>query len=180
MFISENAHGEQPAKIAALFSATFTDSEGSKEGALVGDLATRILSTTPKSDIATFVAQDNNTLAGAIIFTRMRYTGGARSVWLLAPMAVAVGYQRQGIGQQLINTALPTLRQRGVEVVVTYGDPAFYGKTGFALIIESDVPAPFSLNMPEGWLGQSLTGLPIGQIKGPVQCVEALNDPAYW
>ncbi len=171
---------QQIAEISALFSATFTHSEGSEEGALIGQVARQILDETAEGDVATFITEDNHTLTGAVIFTRMRYAAEPRSVWLLAPMAVTPEHQRQGFGQQLINTALAVLHERGVEIVLTYGDPAFYGKTGFVPINESDVPAPFPLSMPEGWLGQSLTGQPIGQIKGPAQCIAALNDPVYW
>jgi putative acetyltransferase len=37
-----------------------------------------------------------------------------------------------------------------------------------------------TLQRPEGWLAQSLTGKAIQPITGPSSCVEALNKPEYW
>jgi putative acetyltransferase len=47
-------------------------------------------------------------------------------------------------------------------------------------VSQDDMPAPFSLQHPEGWLGQSLNGAPMAPLKGPSHCVEAFNDPAFW
>jgi predicted N-acetyltransferase YhbS len=65
-------------------------------------------------------------------------------------------------------------------LVFTYGDPAFYSKTGFEQITEQIVEAPFPLSQPEGWLAQSLDGEPIRAMSGLSKCVEALSDQKYW
>ena len=67
-----------------------------------------------------------------------------------------------------------------MDVAVTYGDPAFYGKVGFAPITEDQVRPPCTLSFPHGWLGQSLTGRPLAPLKGPSRCVAALDKPEYW
>ncbi len=163
----------------AFFARTFGDAEGHAEGESIGSLVRQILTETPAEEHQVFTTENSGQIDAAVIFTRMHY-GDRRAVWLLAPMAVATDKQGQGIGQSLLQTALSTLRERGVDIVLTYGDPRFYGKVGFHPIRESDIPAPFALSMPEGWLGQSLTSEPVGQIEGPAQCIQAFNNPVYW
>jgi predicted N-acetyltransferase YhbS len=99
---------------------------------------------------------------------------------MLAPVAVSTPHQGKGIGQELIKHGLDALRQRSVSVVVTYGDPSFYGKVGFESLAESVIRAPLDLSMPAGWLGQSLTANPIPTIPERPTCVAEFNDPAYW
>jgi predicted N-acetyltransferase YhbS len=67
-----------------------------------------------------------------------------------------------------------------VDIAATYGDPDFYRRIGFKAITAGEVPAPFPLQQPEGWLGQSLTDAKLAALEGPARCVEAFNDPALW
>lgn len=172
---------ERAADIAALFAATFTASEGAEEGQLIGRLARDLIATTPAADLKIFTARNaDGTLAGCILFTRMRYGGDPRRVVLLAPVAVATARQGRGIGQALIRHGLDVLKDQGVEVALTYGDPAFYGRTGFHPITEAEVAAPCPLQMPQGWLGQSLTAAPLAPLRAPVRCAPAFADPRLW
>jgi predicted N-acetyltransferase YhbS len=93
---------------------------------------------------------------------------------------VATERQGQGIGRQLLIYALQALREAGIDIAVTYGDPNYYSRVGFAPVTEAFIPAPFKLQYPEGWLAQSLTETEITPLKGAVHCVEAFNDPAFW
>lgn len=166
--------------IAALFEATFTASEGAEEGALIGALVTRLIAETPPADLRVFTAWDGGALVGGILFTRLRYAGDARVVFLLSPVAVATAHQGKGIGQRLIAHGLEALRQEGVEIAVTYGDPAFYGRVGFCPVSEAELPAPQPLSHPQGWIAQSLNGARLAPLSGPAQCVPAFNTPALW
>lgn len=163
-----------------LFNDTFTASEGAEEGAIVGDLASKLLKGTAQSDIHVFTAEAKAELIGGSIFTRLTYANAPRIVFILAPMAVATTHQGQGIGQALLTHALAELRKAGVDVAITYGDPAFYGKIGFKPLSETIAPPPLPLTQPQGWIGQSLTGQALTPMQGPVSCVTALNDPALW
>lgn len=167
-------------EIAALFSRTFTDSEGPGEGRLIGDLARALVADTPEADRCVFTARDGGALAGCIVFSRLTYPEDARTVFVLAPVAVTTGHQGRGIGQALLRFGLDEMRRHGAEVAVTYGDPAYYGKVGFRPIAEAEAAAPFPLTFPDGWLAQSLTDRPLEPLKGPSTCVPALADPAYW
>lgn len=171
---------EREQEIIDLFTTTFTASEGSEEGALIGDLARNLLGDTDDEDLFVFSASESGVIVGAIVFSRLTYDQDERTVFVMAPVAVANAQQGSGIGQRLIAHGLVALREAGIDAVVTYGDPAFYGRVGFRPITETFVRAPFALNHPEGWLGQSLTGEAMTPLRGKVRCVEALNDPAFW
>ena len=167
-------------EISELFAATFTASEGAEEGALIGTLARRLIAETPAEDLRVFTAREDGVLIGGIFFTRLSYDNDPRTVFMMAPVAVATAHQGQGTGQRLIAHGLDALAQEGVDIAVTYGDPAFYGRVGFEPVTVSDLPAPQPLNHPLGWIAQSLTDTPLTPLRGPARCVAAFDDPALW
>lgn len=167
-------------RFAGLFADSFAASEGPDEGTLIGLLVRDILARTDPGDLYCFVARDGETLIGAVCFTRLRYVEDPRRVFLLSPMAVAPTQQRKGVGQRLIRRALAELSSAGVEAVLTYGDPAYYGRVGFAPIAEAAIAAPYPLTIPQGWLGQSLTPTPLGTFAGRPHCVAAFQRPEIW
>ncbi|QFU00264.1 Acetyltransferase (GNAT) family protein [Halomonas sp. THAF5a] len=179
MDISQAGKGREPA-LVALFTATFTASEGAAEGALIGDLVRRLLADTPASDRYVFTAEAGGTIVGGAIFSRLIYDREARTVFVLGPVAVATERQGEGIGQRLLSHGLKTLGDAGVDVAMTYGDPGYYARIGFAPISEAFAPAPFPLQHPEGWLAQSLTGAEMTPLQGKARCVAALDDPVFW
>ncbi|MBF9061333.1 GNAT family N-acetyltransferase [Rhodobacterales bacterium HKCCSP123] len=178
MDVSDQIAGQEPA-IAALFASTFTASEAAEEGAVIGALVARLLSDVPRDALRAFTASDKGKLVGGVIFTPLTYPD-PRRVMLLSPMAVAPDRQGEGIGQRLIAHALDRLRAEGTDVAVTYGDPAFYGKTGFAPVSEAVLPAPMPLSHPQGWIAQSLTDAPLSPVNGPAACVRPFRSPELW
>jgi putative acetyltransferase len=173
-------HASRASDIVALFEATFTASEGAEEGAVIGNLVREMFADVPEVEIAVFSAVDDGRLVGAVVFTAMDYPQDGRRVMILSPMAVATDRQGEGIGQRLIRHGLDDLRARGVDVVLTYGDPAFYSRVGFAVITEEDARPPVPLQYPEGWLGQVLAGGAFVPLIGPSRCVAPLARPEYW
>jgi putative acetyltransferase len=167
------------AEIIALFTRVFSASEGEDEGKSIGDLVSKLMTTTAPSELIGCVAKDNGSIVGCIFFSSFVVPGGQRA-FLLSPVAVDTRVQGTGIGQRLINYGIDQLRARQVSLVFTYGDPAFYSKTGFRQISEDVVKAPFPLSQPAGWLAQSLDGMPIQSQSGASECVAAFNNPAYW
>lgn len=166
--------------IAALFRDTFTDSEGAEEGHVIHDLACALLETTPPDDLRVYLAEEEGAPCGCAIFTRLRFAGDPRSAFILSPMAVATAHQRKGVGQNLLIHALEDLRNEGVSVAVTYGDPNYYRRVGFRPVTIETVPAPLPLSMPEGWIAQSLTEDPLTPLNGPSVCAPALTRPDVW
>jgi predicted N-acetyltransferase YhbS len=165
--------------IEDLFKSTFTDSEGSEEGALIAELVRNLFIDTAPDDIQVFLARAGGDLVGGAVFTRLTYSRDPRVVFLLSPMAVATRWQGKGVSQRLLTEALASLREAGVDVAITYGDPAFYEKVGFKTLTESIAQPPLPLSQPEGWIGQSLTEAPLAALKGSSTCVAALNDPSF-
>ncbi len=166
-------------EIKQLFTKVFSDSEGQSEGLLIGNLAYDLMTSTDGNDLYGFVATENEQIIGSIFFSKLTFENEVNS-FLLSPVAIHTSHQGKGIGQKLINFGLNTLKENGVELAFTYGDPGFYSKTGFRPITEKLVKAPLTLTYPEGWLGQSLLSDEIEPITGNSHCVDALNKPEYW
>ncbi|MGR5387703.1 GNAT family N-acetyltransferase [Vibrio crassostreae] len=172
--------------ITRLFTQTFTDSEGENEGKTVGKLANDLLTITDSTELLCFVAEDDSsesdtdsTIIGAIIFTPLSFDDETKA-YLLSPVAVSTQVQKRGIGQKLINFGLQVLKVQGVELAVTYGDPSYYSKVGFGQITVEQIPAPFKLSFPHGWLAQSLIGGEVKVTSEKSNCVKGLAHAEYW
>jgi predicted N-acetyltransferase YhbS len=159
--------------------SVFTSSEGEKEGKLIGSLTSELSSNIDNQEIICLGTYENESIIGAIFFTRLRFNEVVQ-IYMLAPVAVSTQHQGKGVGQELINFGLNKLKNRSVAVAITYGDPSFYSKVGFQTLSENIIQAPLELSMPEGWLGQSLTEEPIPTIAERPTCVKEFNDPVYW
>ena len=171
---SEDSHA-----LVSLFSDTFTAAEGEEEGQLLARLARALSQIIDNTRTFCFGAQENGELTAALFFTGLQFSEPV-SVYMLAPVAVATERQGEGIGQALIRFGLDALQARGVDVVVTYGDPAYYSKSGFEPLPETVIEAPMPLSMPHGWQGLSLSGEVIPELKSRPACVEPFRDPVYW
>jgi len=91
------------------------------------------------------VALDGPGIAGHVAMSPVRL-GAAMQWYGLGPVAVRPDCQGKGVGSALIREALDHLRERGAAGCVVLGDPAYYGRFGFAhdpAITYSDTPAPF-------------------------------------
>ncbi|WP_045399019.1 GNAT family N-acetyltransferase [Vibrio campbellii] len=170
--------GVMSSEMIALFTQTFSDSEGEVEGKTIGSLVGDLLSTTPERELKGFVAKQDERLISGVLFTPLRFENGEVG-YLLSPMATLTECQGKGVGQALINFGLKQLKQQGIELVFTYGDPNFYSRVGFQQVTEAQFKAPHTLSFPHGWLAQSLAG-ELTPIQGTSYCVKGLDSPAYW
>jgi putative acetyltransferase len=166
-------------EVASLFTSAFSSSEGEDEGRLIGSLASALAARTDNQEVVCMGAYAEGTLIGAIFFTRLRFDEPIEA-YMLAPVAISPAHQRRGVGQALIRFGLDELKRRSAALVVTYGDPAFYSKVGFQALSENVIQAPLPLSMPEGWLGQPLSGKTIPTLKSRPACVQEFDDSAYW
>lgn len=57
--------------------------------------------------------------------------GTRRDVLTLSPLAVAPGYERQGIGSALVRAGLTAAESTGIGLVTLEGSPSYYGRLGF-------------------------------------------------
>lgn len=168
------------AELVDLFATTFAASDGPEEGASVRELSRDLLASTAPEDLLVLVAVAAGSIVGGVAFTRLRYDRDDRTVFLLAPLAVAVDRQGQGIGQRLVTAGLTELRRGAVDLVLTYGDPAFYGRIGFAPVEASFAAPPHPLQHPEGWLATALSDRGASPLRGSARTVAALDDPRSW
>ena len=166
-------------EIEQLFFKVFSDSAGQEEGSLIRSLVLDLITNTDAQDIYGFIATENKKIIGSIFFTRLAFEN-SDNAFILSPVAIDTNQQGKGIGQNLINFGIKYLKEHGVRLVFTYGDPKFYSKVGFRCITETVAKAPLEMSQPEGWLCQSLVGDDIKPIRGNSRCVEALNKPEYW
>ena len=112
------------ALIRCILRAAFT---GDQEADLVDDLdcAGELL--------LSMVAEEKRQIVGYLGFSRLWIThDGQRLPGLsLAPLAVAAGHRRRGIGAALVEAGHARLRSRGESIVFVLGDPAYYGRFGY-------------------------------------------------
>ena len=88
------------------------------------------------------VAEDERSIVGHVMLSRMTVEGESRSYRALGlgPVAVLPERQRRGIGGALIREALRQSDALGVELVFVLGEPDYYRRFGFS----AEAAAPFS------------------------------------
>ncbi|WP_420406164.1 GNAT family N-acetyltransferase [Nisaea sp.] len=100
-----------------------------------------------RSGVLSLVAVADNVPAGHIVFTTCGISGNPARAALLGPLAVSSIERNRGIGGRLVKEGLSRLAAEGIRKVFVLGDPAYYGRFGFAP--ESDVVPPYPL--PVAW-----------------------------
>jgi putative acetyltransferase len=95
------------------------------------DLVDLLRSGCPES--VSFVATDDETVVGHILFTPVTIISGPSVItgMGLGPMAVLPSHQGQGIGSALVRHGLEQAQARGCPFVVVVGHPEYYPRFGF-------------------------------------------------
>lgn len=166
-------------EVIRLFTEVFSVAESETEGEVIGHLVSELVITTESTDLLGFVTRSENKIIGCIFFSRFLLPGN-NTAFILSPVAISTHQQKRGVGQALIKHGLEHLKTLNIAIVLTYGDPQFYAKTGFIPVSEAIIKAPFPLSQPEGWLAQTLNGTEIKPQMGKTHSVKALSDPKYW
>ena len=78
---------------------------------------------------------------GHVMFSRMERPDGALG---LAPVAVHAAWRRQGIAAALIREGLSRARANGWSSAFVLGDPAYYGRFGFAAELAEGFASPYA------------------------------------
>ncbi len=94
-------------------------------------------------NVVSLVGKTGSQLVGHVVFTRCGIADNSAKAALLGPLAVAPDWQNRGIGSALVRTGLRHLIDVEVELVFVLGDPAYYGRLGFAP--DALVEPPFAL-----------------------------------
>jgi len=100
-----------------------------------------------RSIVLSLVGIVEEALAGHVIFTTCRIAESTEKVSLLAPLAVAPLWQRQGIGSAIVKAGLKRLIDVGTDHAFVLGDPTYYSRFGFKP--DYGVAPPYRL--PEEW-----------------------------
>ena len=71
-------------------------------------------------------------ILGHVGFSPVTVDGGKGNWFQLAPLAVAPGRQREGIGTALVREGIARMKDAGARGIGVLGDPRYYGGFGFA------------------------------------------------
>ena len=82
-------------------------------------------------EYCSFVAVNQDTVIGHVLFTPVTIDGSRVTGMGLAPMAVLPSYQNRGIGSLLVRQGLRYLQQLGSPFVIVLGHPEYYPRFGF-------------------------------------------------
>lgn len=86
-------------------------------------------------------------IVGHIMLSKIKIEKDGASVdsLALAPVSVATGHQKKGIGGKLIVAALEKAKELGCGSVVVLGHPEYYPKFGFKKASKWNIKAPFEV-----------------------------------
>ncbi len=103
------------------------------------------------------VAEQNGQILGHILFSRIHIEteNGQVPALALAPMAVLPGYQKQGIGSQLVRRGLDECKRLGHAIVIVLGHPAYYPRFGFSAASAKSLECPFG-DCGNAWMALEL------------------------
>ena len=164
-----------PDAFQALFQDTFTASESTDEGRLIGYLAEQLALDSHTDNHAII---DDHDRIRASAFTSPLTNENDINALLLAPVAVHPDSQGQGLARNLIESIVLSIKENGCDILITYGDPALYGRFGFEGISPEVARPPYPLQFPEGW--QAIIFTDRGRIPASYRCVEPFLNPGLW
>jgi putative acetyltransferase len=153
-----------------------------EENRQVATLATELLDEQTQPETISLIAETaSGEIVGHIAFSPVTITDNNGWIgYILAPLGIKPDYQQKRIGAQLIETGLQQLTEMGVNTVMVYGDPKYYGRFGFNTEVVSRYSPPYPLQYPFGWQATNLTKEMLIDPVVQIACVEPLNDPGLW
>jgi putative acetyltransferase len=164
--------------IELFFKKVFTQSEGKKEGKIVSKLSFKLAKLIDGENVIGIEAKIKTKIVGYIFLSNLQYKEDYL-VYLLAPVAVDNNFQKKGIGKKIIKFALKYLKKQNVDLLMTYGDPSYYTKSGFKKTNISLIPAPYKLSQPMGWLVNKIS-LKKLKIKSKPKSVLPFRNKKLW
>lgn len=99
------------------------------------------------------VALVDGQLSGHVAVSAVQIADSSPDWYGLGPLSVLPARQRQGLGASLMKAALSRLREAGAAGCLLVGDPAYYGRFGFAAragLHYPGIPAAYCLALPFG------------------------------
>ena len=118
-------------------------------------------------------------IAGHAILTMCGVVGSSVKAALLGPLAVVPAWQRQGIGSAIVRAGLQRLKDADVDLVCVLGDPAYYGRLGFAPETLVEPPFPLPVEWQGAWQSQYLDDT-TSPCRGKLTVPPQWQQPALW
>jgi len=120
------------------------------------------------------IAEENGKLIGHILFSRIHIETKDTKIPALAPMAVLPGYQKQGIGSELVRRGLVESKRLGHAIVIVLGHPAYYPRFGFSAALAKSLECPYG-DCGEAWMALELIPKALEGLHGRVVYPPAFN-----
>ena len=152
------------------------------ERALVAELAVELMDEQVVPPVLSLVAHDEGRVVGHVAFSPVSVEGeGGFQGYLLGPLGVLPELQKRRVGSSLVERGIEQLTQAGVDVILVYGDPKYYGRFGFTVEAAGRYVPPYELQYPFGWQAIALKDVGGGGTQPiKIECVQCLCDPALW
>ncbi|MDB4338991.1 N-acetyltransferase [Rubripirellula sp.] len=153
-----------------------------EEGEIISSLVAEMLDDPTAEPIHSFVAKQGDAIVAHVLFTAVKIGTCEVSAQILAPLAVASGHQKRGLGTRLVNEALTQLESQGVALVFVLGYPYYYSRFDFAPagVQGFDAPYPILPKNADAWMVKVLELGAMENNAGTVRCCTALDQPQYW
>ena len=152
-----------------------------EESKIIGNFASDLSSETTNPAIKSLIAEVDGQVIGYVSYSPIFLKSDSGiSGYILAPLAVSPELQKQGAGSRLIKSGIDMLSADGVDVLLVYGDPEYYGRFGFREEIGRSFVPPYPLAYPFGWLGMMLDETAIPETPLKFECVAALSKSDLW
>ncbi len=152
-----------------------------EENDRVARLATDLLMEKTAPKIISLLAESEGAIVGHVGFSPVWLENQASvRLYILAPLAVMPGKQKQGIGSKLVERGLEELKALKAAAVFVYGDPGYYGRFGFTGSDAEGLRPPYTLQYPFGWQAMMLDDESGISLEGRLSVVKALRDPELW
>ena len=128
------------AEIAGVVRAAFALRHGSGDGEVALISALRA----DGDVVVEMVAEADGEVLGHVMFSRMTPDPPSFRISALAPVAVRIDRQKQGIGDALIRAGLAACRDAGIEAAIVLGDPGYYGRFGFEVALAAQTACVYA------------------------------------
>ncbi|MFC2138353.1 GNAT family N-acetyltransferase [Bacteroidota bacterium] len=130
------------------------------------------------SNILSLVAEMDNKIVGHIFFSSVEIEGYSeiKDGMGLAPMAVLPEYQKQGIGEMLINEGITILKEKNVPFIIVLGHEHYYPKFGFEISSKYGIKCQWEGIPDEVFMVMILDKNKMKNVKGVAKYREEWNE----
>jgi putative acetyltransferase len=153
------------------------------EGDIIAQLAVDLLSEDTTPPTFSLVAETGGDAIGHVAFSPVTAESDSATGfggYILAPLAVRPEHQKRGVGSLLVEHGKRRLSDLGVDLLLVYGDPKYYGRFGFAAATAERCVPPYDIEQRFGWQGVALSERRIPDSPLTLVCVASLRDPRLW